>query len=122
MLEGLKLNAHGNAEITDLYAWMDGGTVTVQLTTVNETSVEIEFVQKVFLDISERNPHPGRLLLNKQVVDLRSELETQILTILKQADFGVHSKSARDFKDCLEEAIDFIESDAYVRLVKDKEA
>ena len=119
MFDNLKINTNGQAEIIDLYGWMDGGTVTVKLATTDSTVVEIAFVQKANLVISERNPNPGRLLLNKNVVEIRSDLEARIIALLENAIYSDDpSHDNRDFRQCLKEAIDFVATDTYASLAK----
>lgn len=115
MFDNLKTNTAGQAEIIDLYAWMDGGTVTVKLATVDNAPLEIEFVQKADLRVTDINPNPGRLLLNKKIVDMRSALEAKIIYLLKNALYSENpSHDNKDFRECLEEAIRFVESNDYV--------
>lgn len=119
MFDNLKINLAGQAIIIDVYGWMDGGTVTVKLATIDDTPIEIEFRQKADLRVTERNPHPGRLLLNNKVVDIRSDLEAKIITILKNAVYSEDpSHDTNDFRECLIEAIDFVETDEYVIIGK----
>lgn len=119
MLDNIKINTAGRAEIIDLIAWLDGGTVTVKLATLDSSPLDIEFVQKVDLRVTERNPNPGRLLLNKKAVDIRSDLETKILAVLKNAiisdELPIGDKA---FKTSLEDAINFVETNDYVLLAK----
>ena len=117
MFDNLKLNTAGQGEIIDLYAWMDGGTVTVKLKTIDNTKFEIEFVQKADIQVTDRNPNPGRLLLNKKVVDIRSDLEENIIKVLKNALYSEDpSHDNKDFRECLDEAISFIETNDYILL------
>lgn len=119
MLDNIKINAAGRAEIIDLIAWLDGGTVTVKLATVDSSPLDIEFVQKVDLRVTERNPNPGRLLLNKKAVDIRSDLETKILAILKNALISEELPIGdKVFKTCLDDAIGFVETNDYILLAK----
>jgi hypothetical protein len=119
MFDNLKINSAGQAKIIDLYSWMDGGTVTVKLETIDNTPLEIEFKQKADLRVTERNPNPGRLILNNKVVDIRSELEAKIITILKNAIYSDDpSHDTKDFRESLIEAMDFIQTNDYVLLAK----
>jgi hypothetical protein len=119
MLEQLKLNASGRAEILELYAWMDGGTVTVILATIDNSPCEITFTQKMIKEVTRDNPYPGWLLYNKRRVIVRSDFEAKILAILKRAVFSDHaSQGAKDFKSCLKESIRFVKSNAYLKITK----
>ena len=119
MLDNLKINSTGQAEIIDVYAWMDGGTVTVTLSTIDNTPLEVEFAQKADLKLSDINPNPGRLLLNRKVVDIRSDLEVKIINVLKSALYSNNpSHDNKHFRKCLVEAIDFVETNDYVLLAK----
>ncbi|HEY8938162.1 MAG TPA: hypothetical protein VIM65_23230 [Cyclobacteriaceae bacterium] len=118
-IDNVKINATGQAEIIDLYGWMDGGTVTVRLATTDHSVVEIEFTQKANLQVTERNPNPGRLLLNKKVVDIRSDLEIEIITLLKNAIYSDDpSHDNKHFRESLNEAINFVSTDAYILLAR----
>lgn len=115
MFGNLKINTSGQGEIIDIYSWMDGGTVTVKLATLDNSKFEVEFVQKADLRVTDRNPNPGRLLLNKKVVEIRSDLEANIIKILKNALYSedpLHDN--KNFRKCLAEAISFVESNNYV--------
>ena len=119
MFDNLKINPAGQAKIIDLYGWMDGGSVTVKLETTDNTLFKIEFKQKADLRVTEINPNPGRMLLNNKVVDIRSGLETKIITILKNAIYSNDpSHDTKDFRECLTEAIDFVETKDYVLLAR----
>ncbi len=115
MFDNLKINTSGQGEIIDIYGWMDGGTVTVKLATIDNAKFEVEFVQKADLRVTDRNPNPGRLLLNEKVVEIRSDLEANIIKILKNALYSEDpSHDNKDFRECLVEAISFVESNNYV--------
>ncbi len=119
MFDNLKINEAGQAEILDLYAWMDGGSVTVKLATTDKTPIEIEFVQKADLRVNERNPNPGRLLINNNVVDVRSDLEAEIITVLKKACYSNDpSLDNKSFRECLNDAIKFVETNEYILIAK----
>lgn len=115
MLDNLKIDLNGKATIVDLYAFMDGGTVLVKLDTVDENKIEIRFNQKVDLRVYERNVNPAALLLNNNLVAVRSDLEKVILTAIKNAKFAdTVSDLDRAFKECLDESINYVESEQYV--------
>lgn len=116
MLDNLKTNTAGQAEILDIYAWMDGGTVTVKLATVDNAPLKIEFVQKANLRVTDLNPNPGRVLLNNKIIDIRSALEAKIIYVLKNALYSENpAHDNKDFRECLDEAIRFVESNDYIR-------
>ena len=119
MLDRLKYNEEGQALIVDLYAWMDGGTVTVRFASENGDGVEVEFVQKVFFEDKQIGLAAGSLVIDNGVVSLRSELEKQVIDVCKRAIFSDEvSLEDRQFKVCLEEAIAFVESDDYILTAK----
>ncbi len=113
MLDNLKINLSGQAEIIDLFAWMDGGTITVILANKDNSTLEIEFTQHADLKVSDLNPNPGRLLLNKKIVDVRSDLEAKIISVLKKSRC-----SDKLSQKCLDDAINFVESRQYILLAK----
>ncbi len=119
MLDTLKIDSIGKASIVDLYAFMDGGTVMVKLDTGGDNEIEIRFNQKVDLRVTDRNLNPAALLLNKNLVAVRSDLEKFILTTIKNAKFAdTVSESHRSFKECLDESISYVESEQYVETSK----
>ena len=119
MLESLKYNDKGQAIIKDLYAWMDGGTVSVRLASYNSEEIQIDFTQKAFFTNKHEQFPPGSLILNNYIVGIRSDLERTILNTLKKATFSDEVSYADQLvKNCLEEAIQFVESEEYLKLHK----
>ena len=117
MIDNLKINTTGQAEIIDIYAWMDGGSVTVKLATLNNEPFLIEFRQKADMRVTESNKYPGRLLLNNILVDIRSDLEANVIAILKKAIYSDNSlHETKDFRECLQDAIKFVETNDYILL------
>ena len=120
MLESLKYNATGQAVIVDFHAWMDGGSITVQLATVNGDVLNIEFVQKVHTKKVVGQFPPGSAVINSQVVPVRSSLESEMLAVLKNAIVSEQvSVADKQFIEAsLEKAIEFVESAAYIDMAK----
>ena len=119
MLDTLKIDSTGKATIVDLYAFMDGGTVMVKLAAVGDNEIEIRFNQNVDLKVTDRNVNPAALLLNKKLVAVRSDLEKTLLTTIKNSKFAdTVSESDKAFKECLDQSIDYIESEQYVATSK----
>jgi hypothetical protein len=110
--------------IEDIYCWMDGGTVTLKIKKDESIFYEVEFVQKAFLEKSKRasyNPLiPGSLLLNKIEVEIRSELEKEILSEIKSAEFGpkIAERENDLLKRIISESIEFVESEDYITVAK----
>ena len=84
-------------EIEELIAWMDGGSITLKCRNKSNQEFEIEFVQNVSWDVYESQNIPGRIYLNQEVIDQRSNLETKIINGLKNATLT--------FKNSLEQTI-----------------
>jgi len=104
--------------IKDIYAWMDGGTVSVIFI---DKGVEhlIEFTQWVILELINNKPFPGSLYLDYLEVPVRSELERRILNSLKKSILNKkYLPQNLDFLDCLKEAILYTESDQYIDIAK----
>jgi len=120
MLESLKYNATGQAVIVDLHAWMDGGSITVQLATVNGDVLNIEFVQKAHTKKVVGQFPPGSVVINSHVVSVRSSLESEMLAVLKNAIVSEQvSVADKQFIEAsLEKAIEFVESAAYIDMAK----
>jgi hypothetical protein len=106
--------------IEDVLCWMDGGSVTLKMNE-NETDIfEVEFVQKVSLINRENFPKPGSLLLDGKEVEIRSSLESEIISKIKMADFGPKIiESEKDLlKKIIAESIEFVESENYIEIAK----
>jgi hypothetical protein len=114
MFNNLKMNSRGQATITAINCWMDGGSVSVVLEAVDDQTCEIWFKQKMLLTISEQNPNPGALLFNNELIEIRSDLEQKALNILKKAIFLNNVKFTE--KEILETCILFVESKDYILL------
>jgi len=106
--------------IEEVLFWMDGGTMTLKMKKNDSIIYEVEFVQKMILEKPERSIGnyliPGSLLLNGKEVEIRSELEREILLEIKVAEFGVNIvKNERDpLKKIILDAIDFVQSEDYI--------
>jgi hypothetical protein len=101
--------------ILEVKAWMDGGTVTIICSNSKGIEFTIEFQQHTILISSPEGKMPGRIYLNKKLVEERSEIEKRILYILK--------KSIIEGKDKLliQEKIDYIQSSEYLKNNKEVE-
>ncbi|MEO6173988.1 MAG: hypothetical protein ABIP27_02450 [Flavobacterium circumlabens] len=110
--------------IEDVFFWMDGGTMTLKIKKEESILYEVEFVQKMSLERGKREienkPIPGSLLLNRKEVEIRSELETEILSEIKAAEFGIKiaEKERDSLREIISEAIKFVESEDYVSVAK----
>jgi hypothetical protein len=113
-------NPKGRLVIYDYASWMDGGTLTLKTRDQDLSEFEIEFVQKTILIKQPDLPFPGSLLLNKEEVEIRSVLETQILIALRAVDTSPKIPQTdkmllnKMISDCLE----FITSDSYIEVAK----
>jgi hypothetical protein len=109
--------------IEDVQCWMDGGSVTLKMS-YNETDFfEVEFVQKVSLINRENFSKPGSLLLDGKEVEIRSSLESEIISKIKMAVFGPKIiESEKDLlKKIISESLEFVESENYIEIAKKME-
>ncbi|WP_339793403.1 hypothetical protein [uncultured Imperialibacter sp.] len=120
MAEELKFDPIGRLTIEEVQVWMDGGTVTVITQDTGINNYEIEFVQKATLDRRGNSPFPGSLLLDKQEVEIRSELESKIMSAVKNASWGqkINETEKRLQLQIIVDCIDFIASDNYIEISK----
>ncbi|KUJ59671.1 hypothetical protein AR687_21645 [Flavobacteriaceae bacterium CRH] len=100
---------------------MDGGTLVLKMKKEESIFYEVQFVQKnIFSSRSPMSQLPGSLVLNEKEVEIRSELEREILSEIRIAEFGMQlEESEREsFKRIILEAIDFVESEDYMTIAK----
>ncbi len=106
-----KIDFSLSIEIEDIATWMDGGSVTLQCRNKKNQEFEIEFVQHVSLVLYEHTNMPGRMYLNKKLVNQRSELENEIIEGLTTAKFKSNNFSDRLI---LEEKLNYVRSEKYL--------
>ncbi|QNF34422.1 hypothetical protein HUW51_17455 [Adhaeribacter swui] len=113
-------NIKDKLTIVDVSCWMDGGTITLIMQDQNSQTCEIEFVQKVALKRYENHPRPGSLLINRKEVEVRSELEKEILIAVQQAEWGtaIIEEEKDSLKMIIEDCIDFVKSERYIELAQ----
>ena len=113
-------NPKGKLTIEDFHAWMDGGTVTLVTWDEELNNFEIEFVQKMSLVRRGNLPCPGSLLLNRKEVEIRSELESKIISAVKSANWGqkIVEKEKGLLRQMITECTEFITSDKYIEVSK----
>ncbi|KAA3438405.1 hypothetical protein [Rufibacter hautae] len=77
-------------------------------------------MQKVALKRFDYLPRPGSLLLNRKEVEIRSDLEKEILIAIQQAEWGngVAHNERYFLKRAIEECIDFTKKIHYIKLAK----
>ena len=97
--------------ICELYAWMDGGSVTLICKNDLGQHFEIEFVQSVILNPRIVTKIPGRLYFDKKLVSERSDLEKVLLKNLEEAE--MKNLTELDMQ-ILEERIKYVKSDQYL--------
>ena len=106
--------------IKEIAIWMDGGSVTVKCQNEIGHTFDIEFVQNVIWDyptISNVTDQlslkiPGRLYLNDQLIDIRSNLEERIIQSIETADKVILDETELQI---LDEKVKYIKSDSYLR-------
>lgn len=97
--------------ITELSAWMDGESVTIKCQNSTMGKFEIEFVQNVMWVWYEGQKIPGRIYLNNELVEQRSDLEKKLIGLLGTAQF--EDKGPCD-DQLLHEKINYIKSKEYL--------
>ena len=109
-----------DVKIEEVICWMDGGTVTLKMKKNESLKYEVEFVQKVSLTNLTKLPLPGSFLLNRKEIEIRSELEKEILLEIKNAKFGAKIiESEKDLlKKIITESVEFVESENYINIAK----
>lgn len=105
------INLQAKVIITELFAWMDGGSLTIKCQNSLNEEFEIEFVQNVIWDWNEVNKIPGRIYFNNRIVQQRSDLEQKIIQLLVKAEF--EDKGPYD-SQLLKEKIDYTNSENYI--------
>jgi len=98
-------------EIKELLSWMDGGSITLKCRNKSNQEFEIEFVQNVSWELYESHNIPGRIYLNKMLVDQRSDLETKIINGLNSTN--LKSMNSLDRK-ILNEKLEYVNSEKYL--------
>jgi hypothetical protein len=110
------INFNSNIIIHDLAAWMDGGSVTLKCENLIGQKFEIEFYQNMILDYFP-GKIPGRLYLNQNRIEVRSELEKSIIASLETAELE-YDKSLPEYPfvvELLKEKIDYVKSNQYLK-------
>jgi len=92
-------------------AWMDGGSITLKCENDLNQNFEIEFVQNVIWEVYDSQNLSGRIYLDKELIEQRSLLETEIINILRQAK--MQSNDSLDLK-MLNDKLDYVESGKYI--------
>ena len=97
---------------------MDGGSVTLLTRDMEGRSFEIGLVQKVVLEKRDSLPYPGSLLLDKKEIEIRSELESRIISAIKGAEWGkkIIEKKKGLLRQMIDDCVDFIVSDKYIEV------
>ena len=105
------IDFNSKIEIEQLLAWMDGGSITLKCRNDRNQKFEIEFTQNLVWDFKEPRKIPGRLYVNGELIEQRSQIEKDILENIKAAD-----KSHLDSKSIamIAEKISYIESEDYM--------
>ncbi len=119
-MKGVEFNPKGQLTIEQVYTWMDGGSVTLEVKDEEGNAFSIEFVQKVSLQKQEYAACPGSLLLNKNEIEIRSQIESKILSSVQQAVWGPAIAEAEKqlLSKIIGECIEFVASDAYLEVAK----
>ena len=106
--------------LDELLAWMDGGTVTLQLIDRHNQAVSVEFVQRMSLKQYPHAPTPGSFVFENEEVPIRSTIETQLLKSLRQLRFKetLRGEQLQLSRQLIQQSIAFVESDDYLRVAR----
>lgn len=104
-------NYNDKVIITELSACMDGGSVTLKCQNSTMGKFEIEFIQNVMWDWYEGHKIPGRIYLNNELVEQRSDLEKNLMRLLGTAQF--ENEGSYDAQ-LLIEKINYTQSEEYI--------
>ncbi len=118
--ENLAFKMKNDVKIEEVICWMDGGSVTLKMKKNESLKYEVEFIQKASLTNLTKLPLPGSFLLNRREIEIRSELEKEILLEIKNAKFGAKIiESEKDLlKKIITESVEFVESENYINIAK----
>ncbi|WP_438425526.1 hypothetical protein [Aquimarina macrocephali] len=105
------INFRSKIEIEDISVWMDGGSITLKCRNENDQYFEIEFVQNVSWSLYESQNIPGRIYLDKELINQRSNLETEIINGLIKAE--LKSRNSLDQR-MLNEKLEYVSSEGYL--------
>ena len=96
----------------ELHAWMDGGSITLNYTDQNGQNNTIEVVQHVSEEYHEEiSKIPGRIYVNKDLVDKRSIEEDKIV---EQLTKDLANQQTEHEKRIVEQKIEWIKSSRYL--------
>jgi len=96
----------------ELYAWMDGGSITLNYTDKNGLNNTIEIVQNVSKEYyEEMSKIPGRVYVNNDLINKRSNQED---TVLQQLSKDLENHNTELDKEVIKEKIDWINSTQYL--------
>ncbi|WP_151088983.1 hypothetical protein [Hymenobacter baengnokdamensis] len=120
------LDFRDNLILHQVSLWMDGGSVTLNLTDTNYTAFTVEFCQIMFLTKHPQKNFPGSFLLNKIEIPIRSDDEQVILNSLKHLSFSDKliaeekntPKNLTTYREIINERIAFVESEEYLVIAK----
>lgn len=96
----------------ELNTWMDGGSITMNYTDNNGLNHTIEIVQNVSEEYYEEiSKIPGRVYINNDVVDKRSNHEE---SILEQLGKDIEDQNTEHDEEIVKEKIKWIKSKQYL--------
>jgi len=96
----------------ELYAWMDGGSIKLNYTDKNGLNNTIEIVQNVTKEYYEEiSKIPGRVYVNNNLVDKRSNQENSILEQLRK---DIENQNTELDEKLVKEIIEWIKSKQYL--------
>lgn len=119
-MKNTEFNMSAPLTIITLVAWMDGGSTTLTIKDADGNNFIVEFTQRMLPDVNKKGRIPGSILINNQLVTVRSPLEYKIITALKSAKFDQEADNAHNSPamQLLWDWINFTESEDYVAMAK----
>ena len=104
------INFTSKIEIKELMDWMDG-SVTLKCENELKQTFDIHFVQHTQLHLYESTLIPGRIYIDKTLVEQRSDQETILIHALQTANLK-HMRPLE--KEILKEKLDYVNSERYL--------
>lgn len=100
-----------NCKIKDVGFWMDGGSISIPIIHPSQGAKTIWLMQHMIPEYCEEiSEIPGRIYIDKNLVEKRSDTEFQIIEFLKKE----MNTNLTDVVEILQQKLDWIESDKYI--------
>ncbi len=107
----MEIDLKSKIKINELGAWMDGGSVTLYCIDKLNQEFQIHFQQNIIWEITKESEIPGRIYLNRKLIEQRSNEENMMLLGIEKANC---SKLNKLEKKIIEEKILYVKSEKYL--------